>query len=264
MPLGVGDRGAAVLLHDNAHGAAPRCSTVRGPRTGSCDRSRRASLPSGRRRSASPASSISSAAATCSALAVELGVEPVVGDHRQQRVSAAPARLPQWRRRRTATTTAPRRRCRRGSGAGRCSRSVAMLVEVVGELAVDHLGRRRGRRRSCRCRRCRAARPAAAACSSRSGSGPTSGWYSARGRKSLLGAEPGAGEQHLADLEQQQRDRRGRRRPRAAIARSASRKLSTWSAICCAKSSSSGSSSTVSVVVSVIGDSPSCERPARG
>ena len=40
-------------------------------------------------------------------------------------------------------------------------------------------------------------------------------------REVPLGTEPGAGEQDLADLEQQQRDRRCRRRPRAAIACSA-------------------------------------------
>ena len=39
---------------------------------------------------------------------------------------------------------------------------------------------------------------------SRSGSGPTSGWYLAARLEVLLGAEPGAGEQDLADLDQQQ------------------------------------------------------------
>ena len=51
---------------------------------------------------------------------VDVGVEPVVGDDRQQRVEQRARRgCPRRRRRRTATTTAPRRRRRRGSGAGR-------------------------------------------------------------------------------------------------------------------------------------------------
>ena len=166
---------------------------------------------------------------------VEIDVEPVVGDHRQQRVE------------RGAGEVAPRgdvgelpppqrleRRCPAGSAAGR---SPGRWRCWSGRRRAGSRPRRarRGRRRSRRCRRCRAGRPAAAAsrrgrrrgrrragtplagvksCSAPSRAPASSTWLISRS-SSEMARPPSASR---------------------AIARRASRKLSTWSAICWANS----------------------------
>ena len=152
MPTGQSSRvGRRLRPPSGLRRATPRCAaTVRRVYRGRA---------SSRRRS----SSISSAAATCSSSPDELGVEPVVGDHRQQRVERGAREVapggdvgelpPPQRLLDVAAAVVAQAVLEVGGDAG----------QVVGELALDAPRGRRGRRRSCRCRCCRASRPAAAA-----------------------------------------------------------------------------------------------------
>src|SRR5262245_11186208 len=91
-----------------------------------------------------------------------------------------------------------------------------------------------------------------------SGSGPTSGWYSATGVKSRCAPSRAPASRTWLISSSSSEIARLLSASRA-IAFSASKKLSTWSAICWAKSSVSPSS----CLVSVICGSPSCERTAQ-
>ena len=127
MPVGVGDRRSAVLLHDNAHGAVPRCSRCRP----------RASLPRlGIRRF----EYLIGGGEQLLLLDGVVRVEPVVGDHREQRVERGAGQVapggdvgelpPPQRLVDVAEPVVAQAVLEVGGDAG----------EVVGELALDHLG----------------------------------------------------------------------------------------------------------------------------
>ena len=175
----VGDRRSAVLLHDNAHGLSS--SSVRPRRSAHPRRGRRVyrggPVVLGVRASHRPA-------ASCSSSPVDVGVEPVVGDHREQRVERGAGEVaprgdvgelpPPQRLVDVADAVVAQAVLEVGRDAG----------QVVGELAVDHLGDVGVEDEAVGVDAVEHARPSRSRISSRSGSGPTSGWYSARGVKS--------------------------------------------------------------------------------
>ena len=232
---GVGEGGAAVLLHDNAHNDFLTGTTTR--------LGRAAPATTGRfyRGSVSCFSNISLAAATWSSSPVKSASSRswATIDCRARRVALA--LLPQDG---DVGELPPPQRLLDVAG--------AVVAQPVGDLGGDagqvvgELGRRPapGRRgRSCRrrCRRRRASSPAEAH-GVEVGVGADIRLVLLLGSEVRLGSEPGPGEQHLADLEQQQRDRPAAvlRRGRSPAARPGSSRSGRRSVR--ANSSSSGSS----------------------
>ena len=215
MPVGVGDGRAAVLLHDNAHslvlgvGGVGSLGRAAGHAALRCDRGRvyRGARPVGVRASHRPT------ATALGVLALEVGVEPVVGDDRQQRVERRAGEVaprgdvgelpPPQRLLDVAGAVVAQAVLEVGGDAGQVVGELALDQlgdvgvedEAVGVDAVEHPGQPQPQLVEV-------------------GLGADVGLVLRARREVALGAQPGAGQQHLADLEQQQRDRPRRRRPR--------------------------------------------------
>ena len=200
---GISDGRAAVLLDDDAHDVESTESSSRQP----VRHARRRTSP-GVYRERATARHLEHllGRGDVLVLAGELRVEPVVGDHREQRVERDAGQVapggdvgelpPPQRLVDVAGAVVAQPVLEVGGDAG----------QVVGELALDHLGHVGVEDVAVGVEVVEHRRPAAAA----SRRGRTRGRRRAGTPARLevaLGAEPGAGQRDLADLEQQQRDR---------------------------------------------------------